>query len=332
MKRPKYLHDMEVMKTLGDPYRLEIVRRLMVRPATLSQLGDLMGLHPAKVRYHLKKLEAVNLVAFVSSREVRGFVEKYYSATAQAYFLNQVILPHYDPENTVIFLGSHDPALELLSEYLENAGTGIKLVAIPIGSLDGLIALRQGFCQMTGCHLYDPEDGVYNSSYVRHFFPGQPMHLVTLAYRLQGLLVPQGNPKHIQGVGDLVRDDVSVVNRKPGSGTRLWLDQQLKSIGISSDEIFGYDHEVSTHSAVAEVVKEGEADVGLAVFAAARQNRLDFIPLFEERFDFVIPADDFQNELLLPILDHLNSSQFKREFTQLGGYDSHDTGKETHIE
>lgn len=331
MSRPIYLRDLGVMKSLGEPRRLEILRRLMVKAATLSQLGRVMGLHPAKVRYHLKKLEEANLVEFVSSREVRGFVEKYYKATAQAFFLNQIVLPKYDQGNSVIFLGSHDPALELLADRLEQVGPGIKLIAIPVGSLDGLIALRQGFCQMTGCHLYDPADGEYNTSYVRHFFPGQPMHLVTLAHRLQGLLIPPGNPKQVQGVGDLVRKDLTLVNRKPGSGTRLWLDQQLKSIGVSPDQVHGYSYEVRTHSEVAQAVLTGKSDVGLAVFAAAKLFKLDFIPLFEERFDFVLHADDFQSNLFLPIFEHLHSTQFRNEFTQLGGYDAHDTGKEFNI-
>lgn len=323
------LRDLSVVQTLGDSRRMEILQRLMMESATLSQLGAAMGMHPAQVRYHLKRLEAANLVTFVSSREVRGFVEKYYAATAQAFFVNQVILPQFDREKTVVFLGSHDPSLELIAAHLEESGSGIHLLALPVGSMEGLIALRQELCQITGCHLYDPIDEQYNTSYVRHFFPGKSMHLVTLAHRLQGLLVFSGNPKNIQGVKDLGRTDLTMVNRTPGSGTRLWLDQQIKLAGIDSHQLNGYDREVNTHSRVAEMVLDGQADVGLAVFAAAKRFKLDFIPLFEERFDFVIPAEEFHSKKLSPVMELVNSKQFKKDLLVLGGYDPHDTGKET---
>lgn len=329
MRSYQNLHDLNVVQTLGDSRRLEILQRLMVGSATLSQLGAAMGMHPAQVRYHLKRLEAVNLVTFVSSREVRGFVEKYYAATARAFFVNQAILPQFDQEKTVVFLGSHDPSLELITAHLEGTGSGVQLMALPVGSMEGLIALRHGLCQITGCHLYDPIDEVYNTSYVRHFFPGKSMHLVTLAHRLQGLLVLPGNPKKIQGVKDLGRLDLTMVNRESGSGTRLWLDQQIKTAGIDPRRLNGYDREVNTHSRVAEMVSDGQADVGLAVFAAAKRYKLDFIPLFEERFDFVIPADEFHSSKLSPVMDLVNSKQFKNDLLVLGGYDPHDTGKET---
>lgn len=328
MHTPQHLTDLIVIKTLGDPRRLEILRRLMVEAATLSQLGDVMGLHPAKVRYHLKQLEAANLVTFVSSREVRGFVEKYYTATARAFFINQAILPKFDRENSLVFLGSHDPALELLASHLEQVGSSTHLITLPVGSLEGLISLRQGYCQLTGCHLYDPVEGEYNTSFVRHIFPGEEMHLVTLAHRLQGLLVLPGNPKNIQGVKDLESPNLTLVNREPGSGTRLWLDQQLKSLDLDVDQIIGYQQEVNTHSQVAESIIGGRADVGLAVFAVAKRFQLDFIPLFEERFDLVIPSNEFHRQQLAPIVENLHSKQFRDDLIKLGGYDPHDTGKE----
>ena len=164
MNNPQYLRDLSIIQTLGDPRRLEILQRLMIEPATLSQLGEVMGLHPAKVRYHLKKLEAAHLVIYVSSREVRGFVEKYYTATAKAFFINQIVLPQLDREDTLFFLGSLDPALDLLAHHLVEDEADTRLVVLPVGSLEGLIALRQGFCQITGCHLYDPVDQEYNTS------------------------------------------------------------------------------------------------------------------------------------------------------------------------
>ena len=203
------------------------------------------------------------------------------------------------------------------------------MIVLPVGSLDGLIALRQGFCQLTGCHLYDPVGGEYNTSYVRHLFPGQSMQVVTLARREQGLLVAPGNPRQIRGLEDIGRSDLTFINRISGSGTRLWLDQRLGTLGVESAQIPGYNREASTHSQVANAVLQGEADFGLAVFAAARQFALDFIPLFEERFDLVIPDEQYHSVLLLPALEYINTAEFRTAVQGLGGYDTQETGKET---
>lgn len=331
MRQAKSLQSLETIKVLGDPRRVEILRLLMAEPATLSQLGRALDMHPAKIRHHLKQLEEVGLVEFVSSREVRGFVEKYYQATAQAYFVNYAVLPPPGKQGTIFALGSHDLALELLADHLGQDARTPNLMALPVGSLDGLIALRQGFCQLTGCHLYDPVGGEYNTSYVRHLFPGQPMHVVTLAHRQQGLLVAPGNPHQIRGLEDLGRDDLTFINRETGSGTRLWLDYQLRNLGVESAQIRGYTREVSTHSQVAAAVLQAQADLGLGVLAAARKSGLDFIPLFEERFDLVIPDEHFQSALLLPALDYLHTAEFRRAVQDLGGYDPQETGNEVQV-
>ena len=331
MRRADDIRSLEMIKVLGDPRRVEILRILMVQAATLSQLGRMMDMHPAKIRHHLKQLEAVGLVEFVSSREVRGFVEKYYRTTAQAYFVNYAVLPKPGERGTVFALGSHDLALDLLADHFVGDSTTPNFIALPVGSLDGLIALRQGFCQLTGCHLFDPVGGEYNTSYARHLFPGQSMHVVTLAHREQGLLVASGNPHDIQGLEDLGRENLIFINRKTGSGTRLWLDQQLAMLGVASNQIRGYNQEVNTHSQVAGAVLQGQADFGVGVLAAARQYSLDFIPLFGERFDLVMPDEHYHSALLLPALEHLHTAQFRTAVQGLDGYDPQETGKETQI-
>jgi putative molybdopterin biosynthesis protein len=320
------------LKIIADPIRLAILRLLMISPFTLSQLGESLEMSAARIRHHLKLLENAGLVELVRTQQVRGFLEKYYRATSQAYIINSAVLPESQPGGTIYLFGSHDLALDLLSEYLKKDVNTPNLVTLPVGSLDGLVALHQGLCQLTGCHLYDPVVSEYNTPYVRHFFPGQKMHIVTLAHRQQGLLILPGNPQGIRGLEDLVREDVLFINRKIGSGTRLWLDQQLRDLNIETDFIRGYDREVNTHSQVASAVQRGSADFGLAVFAAARKLDLDFIPLFIERFDLVIPDEDFKSDLLLPALEYLHTSQFRRGLQSLGGYDAQYTGVETQLQ
>ena len=331
MQQTHTLQSLETIKILSDTRRVEILRLLMEKPATLSQLGRTLNMHPAKIRHHLKQLEEAGLVEFVSSREVRGFVEKYYQASAPAYFVNYAVLPQTGEQGTIFAMGSHDLALELLVDQLRQDIRTPNLVAISVGSLDGLIALRQGFCQLSGCHLFDPVGGEYNTSYVRHIFAGMSMHVVTLAHREQGLFVAPGNPHNIKGLTDLGREDLTFINRKSGSGTRLWLDQHLKMLGMNITKIKGYEQDVSTHSQVAQAIMDGSADLGLGVLAAARKFELDFIPLFIERFDLVIPDERYHDPLLTPALEIIQDLEFRQAVSALGGYDTSHTGENIYM-
>ena len=106
--------------------------------------------------------------------------------------------------------------------------------------MDGLVNLRQGLCQFSGSHILD-EDGEYNASTVRHLFPDRAVEMITLAYRTQGLMVSPGNPKSIKKIKDIARKDMRFVNRKAGSGTRLWFDAELKRLKMDAKQIRGYD-------------------------------------------------------------------------------------------
>lgn len=319
----------EQLKVLADDRRLAILRVLMAEPATLSGLGRVFGQHPAWIRHHLKQLEQAGLVRMTTTRQVRGFVEKYYQATARAFAINTLILPRHPERELIVALGSHDLALELLADHMHQDHRLPDVLALPVGSLEGLIALRQGAGHLAGCHLWDTEQGEYNRPYVRHLFPGRPVALVTLAHRQQGLLVPPGNPRKMRDLEDLAQEDAVFINRNQGSGTRLWLDHHLGNLGISPQQIRGYQRAVSTHTAVARAVAEGQADAGLGLLAAARQGNLDFIPLFQERYDLVIPQEQYESALLQPILDRLQSAGFRRAVEGLGGYDITHTGEIT---
>lgn len=322
------IQDYPALKLLGDPRRLAILQILMQGPASLTTLGQKLRLSPARVQHHLLQLIDAGFAYLTETRQVRGFTAKYYQATAQAYWINLTLTAPAPENGAIVILGSNDPALNLLADHLNADQKTPSLMAYPIGSLNGLTALRQGLCQLTACHLFDPISAEYNTSYVRHFFPGQPMHVVTLAHREQGLILAPGNPHGVQSLHDLTRPELTLVNREKGSGTRLWLDHQLHTLGIPASAIQGYDNCVNTHAEVAQKVLSGTADVGVGLLAEARNRQLTFIPLFNERFDLVIPSESINDPLLAPLLDRLNSAQFKRQIMALGGYDPHDSGSE----
>ena len=322
----EYIRSLEQIKLLSDPRRMAILRLLMAEPATLTQLGRIIGEHPAWVRHHLKQLEDAGLVEMVTSQVSGGFVEKYYQAKARAFIFQEIVLPDTSKAESIVLMGSHDLALNLLSERLHDLA-GLNLLALPVGSLEGLIALRQGLTHLTGCHLLDAQSGEYNRTYIRHFFPDREMRAVTLAHRIQGLLIARGNPKGIQGLADLGREDLTLINRNRGSGTRVWLDVQLAQLGIPTEKVRGYHLEASTHTAAAQAVSTGKADLGLGLEAAARIAGLDFIPLFQERYDLVLSAEQLHRHKLAPLFDALQSAEFRRLADRLGGYETSHSGE-----
>jgi putative molybdopterin biosynthesis protein len=325
MENVRILEQIEQIKTLADPRRLEILRLLLAGSASLTQLGGILHQHPARIRHHVQKLENAGLVALDQVTVTHGVTEKFYRACGGAFLIQQMVLPKGGSRQTIIFAGSHDFAMEHLTRDLSRE---INLVSLPIGSLDGLVALRQGLCQCAGSHLLDP-DGDYNTSYVRHFFPDQTARMFTLAYREQGLLLSPGNPKGIHALTDLVRPDVTFINRQGGSGTRLWLDQRLKELGILSDQVRGYRDSVRTHTEVAKMILSRQADVGIGLQAAASRFNLAFIPLFNERYDLTFLPE--QDDALVPLLDHLQTGSFRNGVAGMSGYETTHTGEQIHI-
>lgn len=319
------LDQFEKIKLLADPRRLLILRILLAGPASLTQIGLRLGQHPARVRHHMQKLESAGLVEMSSSTITKGVTEKFYRASAGAYLVHQMILPIPGKRPAVIFSGSHDMAVERLSQDL---ASHLQFLCLSIGSLDGLVSLRQGLCHFTGSHLLDA-DGEFNTPYVRRLLPDRSAQMVTLAHRQQGLILAQGNPKSIHNLGDLSRPDVIFINRQPGSGTRLWLDNQLKLIGLTPDQIIGYTKSVATHSEVARLVQTGQADAGVGLQASADRLSLDFIPLFTERYDLTLVQDNAA--LLAPLLDHLQTRSCRVAISSICGYDATHTGEPIQI-
>jgi putative molybdopterin biosynthesis protein len=226
---------------------------------------------------------------------------------------------------TIFAIGSHDMSLDLLAQFL--APRDRRLTSANVGSLGGLIALRREESHLAGSHLLDPESGEYNLAYIRQYLPGVPVRVVGLVGRQQGLLVGPGNPKAIRTLEDLRREDVRYVNRQRGAGTRVLLDYHLDQLGIAPDQVQGYHQEEYTHLAVAAAISSGRADCGMGIAAAAEALGLDFVPLYQERYDLVIPVAYLDTPLLAPLFDVLADPAFARAVDRLPGYDTGPMGR-----
>jgi putative molybdopterin biosynthesis protein len=229
--------------------------------------------------------------------------------------------------HTVVCIGSHDNALDVLGNFLKKKHPELSLSSAHVGSMGGLLALKRGEAHLAGTHLLDEVTGEYNVSYIKKHLPGIKVILVNLVYRTQGFIVRSGNPKTIRGFEDLRRPDVVFVNRQAGAGTRLLTDLYLKRLGIDPNSVKGYHHEEFTHMAVAAAVVSGAADTGLAVLSAARALGLDFVPVAQERYDLAIVAEYFDTPMLQALLHIVREDrEFREQIVKMGGYDVSEMG------
>ncbi|WP_028584563.1 molybdopterin biosynthesis protein [Desulfogranum mediterraneum] len=230
-------------------------------------------------------------------------------------------------EQTLLCTGSHDLSLDLLRDRLRRQSPACHLASSHLGSLGGIMALKQSMTHIAGSHLLDPEDGSYNTTFVDRYLGDREIAIITLAHRQQGLFIQPGNPREIRSIQDLSREDLVFINRQSGSGTRVLLDYQLEQEGIDPDGIKGYDHDEYTHMAVAVAVLAGKADCGLGIMSAARALGLDFIPVTEERYDLLLPVELLELPMIQALLAILENSGFQQELEEMGGYSTRECGR-----
>jgi len=239
----------------------------------------------------------------------------------------QLLRPVSSIENTIVITGSHDNTLDILADHIKGVNGDISISSSHVGSMGGLMAIKKGACHLAGAHLLDPEDGSYNISYIKKYLPDQKVWVINLVMRDQGLIVPKGNPKHIQSIKDLKDKNLQFINRQPGSGTRILFDYKLKKLGLSAHDIQGYENDEYTHMSVAVAVLSGRVDTGLGIQAAARALDLDFIPIVTEEYDLIIPDRFYKTQKIQTLLDSIKTKQFQDRIQSLGGYSTENTGR-----
>ncbi|BCJ87119.1 helix-turn-helix transcriptional regulator [Effusibacillus dendaii] len=275
-----------------------------------------------QLRFHRDELNQI----------LRGSVVATGTADSQQESSEINLLP--DDRNTSIrqyaadlrFVGSHDPVVEMLAEFLKYASPSVVLDCAFTGSMEGLHSLYQGEAELTGIHLWDEKTGEYNLSFIEYLLPGESVTVVNLAQRVQGWIVPPGNPLQMRTMQDIAKPGVRFINRQKGSGTRLRIDSFLRKSGIPSASITGYEFEETTHFGVAYRIANGEANAGIGVQTSASRLGLDFVPLYHERYDLVCLEKTVQTTHWKQLLAVLRSPAFQNAIRSQAGYDPTLTG------
>lgn len=226
---------------------------------------------------------------------------------------------------TLVITGSHDPLLDELADLMRRRWRDSLVASSHVGSMGGIMAVKRGEAHLGGIHLLDEASGTYNVPYLRKYFPEGSVALVECVERIQGLMVPAGNPKGIKDFADLVW--LEYVNRQKGSGTRILCDYLAKQNKLDTTAIRGYEREEFTHTAVAAAVAAGTADAGMGILSAARIYGLGFIPLCEEQYDLLFAEDALELESVKRLLEVLAGPEFAHRLEALGGYTIHTPGE-----
>lgn len=230
-------------------------------------------------------------------------------------------------KSTIVCIGSHDPIIDTASNLLHLKNNKYYLSSAHVGSMGGIMALKSGEAHIAPIHLLDMEGGVYNISYIKKYLGEKDMALIKGVNRIQGIMLQKGNPLNINTLEDIVHKGASFVNRQRGSGTRLFLDYNLKKLNINPKYIKGYEREEFTHLGIAAAISSGDTDCGLGIFSAAAIMNLDFIPLGNEEYDFALPKEYLEMEKIKEFIRTIKSEEFKKELDKLGGYDYSSIGE-----
>ncbi|HSA80131.1 MAG TPA: helix-turn-helix transcriptional regulator [Geminicoccaceae bacterium] len=218
-----------------------------------------------------------------------------------------------------VLAGSHDPLLEWALRE-----SGSELAAFFDGSLDGLARLASGKAIAAGLHVYEPEAEDWNRGHLERAMAGVPVVLVEWAWRIQGLVVPPGNPKGIAKLGDLAGR--TLIPRQKRSGSHLLLDYLMRRDDLEWDLLELVAPPARSEADVALAIVEGKGDAGFAVETVARQFRLGFVPLFRERYDLAVWRRDYFEPPLQKLLSFARTAAFQRRAEELGGYDVEGVG------
>lgn len=216
----------------------------------------------------------------------------------------------------VVLAGSQDPLLEWA---VRESGAGLALLCH--GSGDGVRRLLAGEAMVAGLHLLDKQGGGYNRPEALGLSGMRDLVMVRWARRRQGLLLAPDNPLEIAGLEDLARDSVRLAHRQPDAGAQRLLTWLLARAGVEAGRLRFSAHPSLNEDDLALAIRQGEADAGLGVEAAARRQGLSFVPLHEETFDLALRRRSYFEAPIQRLLAFAGEARFAERAEALGGYE-----------
>lgn len=229
----------------------------------------------------------------------------------------------FDPNAHVLTMyASHDDALVALRTHAAQADVGALHLDIRFtGSVDAIRALNEGRCTLAGFHTVEhpAADSLTARTYKPLLQPG--LHkIIGFAQRTQGLIVAPGNPLGLSSLADVARTSARFLNRPLGTGTRVLLDDLLAQAGVEAQAIRGYALNEPSHTAIAQAVAAGAADVGMGIEVAARARGLDFVPLVHERYHLACLKASLDQPATLALRNLLQTPEWLAQMATLPGY------------
>ncbi|MBB3192485.1 helix-turn-helix transcriptional regulator [Halomonas cerina] len=225
----------------------------------------------------------------------------------------------------VVLAGSQDPLLEWA---VRESGAG--LATLCHGSGDGVRRLLAGEAMVAGLHLVDEASGRYNRPEALGLSGMRDLVMVRWATRRQGLLLAPDNPLGITRLADLSRPGVRLAHRQAGAGAQRLLGWLLGRAGVAAERLAFTAHPSLSEDDLALAIRQGEADAGLGVEAAARRQGLAFVALHEEAFDLALRRRSYFEPPLQRLLAFALESRFRERAEALGGYDIGELGRVTY--
>jgi excisionase family DNA binding protein len=221
-----------------------------------------------------------------------------------------------------IIAGSHDPLLEWA---VRDSRCGLAILAC--GSSAGLERLARGEATVAAMHWLDPATGTYNVPLVRQRMDTREVVVIEWAQRVQGLLLAAGNPLRIKALVDLARKRARVAPRQPEAGSQHLFLHLLDRAKIDAGKLHWLPRSTLAETDLAAAIRDGHADAGVGIEAAARAQGLSFIPLAVERLDLVLHRRTYFEPPVQALLAFLRTGAFAAQAKALGGYDVAATGR-----
>ena len=305
---------MRAAKTLGLSYahawnRIDNIQKILGTPLVEARRGGVSG-GGATLTYAANNILSEYYI--LQKRLLKSAAKSIISKQEANLFKKKVWLPD------ITIIGSNSIGIELIIEQMLSEKK-FSYEIVNVGSSGGLNAIMLGEADIAGVHLSDSKTGEYNISFMNRYWITGKAIMVRGFKRKQGFIVKKRNPKQIFGFRDLLRKEVKIINRGLGSGTRHLLDEGIQQIAKEDEvevktiinKIHGYDYEVNSHPEVAKAVQSGEADVGLGVEVRTVKMNLDFIPIQEEWFDFVLEKTRMGKPVIELFLKTLKSDKLR---------------------